>query len=98
MNNLAEEDLKKIISNFQFLFPDDTSAEELDILFNTRFDLLKTENNSSAFDLVFYTTAINYKYIQPNLKNIEANLMRKAEVIFKWFPACKIEQVIIKPS
>lgn len=98
MIHFAEEDLKKIISNFQFLFPDDTSAEELDILFNTKFDLLKTEHNSSAFNLVFYTTTINYKHIQPNLKNIEANLMRKAEVIFKWFPACKIEQVTIKPS
>lgn len=97
MNTFADEDLKKIISNFQFLYPEDTSAEELDILFNTKFDLHKIEDRPAAFNLVFYTTTINYKYIQPNLKNIEQNLKRKAEVIFKWFPACKIEQVFIKP-
>ncbi len=97
MNIFADGDLKKIISNFQFLFPEDTSAEELDILFNTKVDVFKIEDRPAVFNLVFYTTTINYKYIKPNIGSIEENLKRKAELIFKWFPACKIEQVIIKP-
>lgn len=98
MNVIAEEDLKKIISNFQFLFPDETTAEELDLLFNTNFDLQKADNKKdSLFNLCFYTTPVNYSYIKPNLEQIEQNLMKKAEVVFRWFPACKIFKVIIKP-
>lgn len=97
MNIIAEEDLKKIINNFQFLFPDETTAEELDILFNTRFELQQDEDKTSVFNLYFYTTAINFKYIQPNLNKIESNLKRKAEIVFKWFPACKISDVKIRP-
>lgn len=98
MSIIADEDLKKILNNFQFLFPDETSAEELDILFNNNIELKKVDEVKPVFHLFFYTSQANFKHIQANLMQIEANLQKKAEVIFKWFPACKITQVKIKPS
>jgi hypothetical protein len=99
MNIIAEEDLRTIITNFQFLFPNETTAEELDILFNTRFDFREAINkNSKDFDLYFYTTATNFKQIQSLIPKIEDNLKRKANIIFKWFPACTISQIKILPN
>ena len=93
--------VSRIISNFQHLFPNSTSAEELKVLGEATCYILKSENvpiNNLGQAVLFRFIVSDNLYA--NIKNIkthiEVNILKKSKIVFKWIPGFWVAEIHIQ--
>lgn len=93
--------LDKIVSNFKFLLPMETSKEELFIITNSLCEIRPSKTLCSedrGYEIYFFIGEWATKLpvdFDGFIQNIEKNLRKKADIIFKWFPGCLVTEIKI---
>lgn len=96
-NNLKEK-IPNIISTLEHLLPYETREEELDVIKSSVVEVRKNKSGSFSFDIIFYLPKRKYLGLKELTLEIEGHLLKKAEIIFRWFPGCSVSKIIIVPE
>lgn len=92
----------KIISTLQFLFPHETTAEELDLLINADIEIVQASkvivDGYYPMNLYLKTSNQNYRMILKHIPEIERHVLKKAGIVSKWITECRISEVRVIAS
>jgi len=97
MEDLITEKTANIISTIKYLLPHETCQEDQDVIASSKIETKRTDLISLDFCIYFYVPAKIYNSIKKSVPEIEKNIMRKAIIVFKWFPGHSISKVSIVP-